>query len=348
MITKNLTKALEEIGFYYTEGKSSDKSHAYAVYNGYLTTIYEKSGKKIVYFNFKFPENEDNAIKKLNMSNSFFSAKIDEGLISDYSITEDGMRVYSTADVVNFLKLIEECAELLENNEIKGVKCCSKCGNGFGTRHPKKVTYGCENHLMCEHCAMDSIEELNEHANRKIAEESKDKIWKGILGSVAFSLIGVLVYFVLYYWVSPAVNSSGLNEIRYIFCACGFLVSLLSYYGYRLFCKRISRAAYITIPTSALIATAIGQYLGVVFEFIAGKNYSSPLSNKAFWLVHLRNTIPADQTEFFTSYSAIFYKLLAISLMFAIVGAAIYLLTIHDKATAKKETLEIETISIGK
>ncbi len=347
MITKNLTKALEEIGFYYTDGKTSDKSHVYAIYNGYLVTVYEKGNKKIVYFNFRLPEGEENALKKLNMS-EYFSTKIDEGLISNYSIDEDGLRVYSTADTVEFLKLIEDCADLLMNNDIRGVKYCSKCGNGFGSRHPKKVTSNCENHLMCEHCAINAIEEANERAQQKSAEESQDKIWKGILGSVLFSLIGVLVYFILYYWVSPAVNSSGLNEIRYIFCAAGFIVSLLSYYGYRIFCKKISLAAYITIPATSLISTAIGQYLGVVFEFIAGKNYTSPLSNKAFWLVHLRNTIPEDQVEFFTNYSAIFYKLLAISLMFAIIGSAIYLLTLHDKTTAKKEIIDIETISIGK
>ncbi len=347
MITKTLTNALEEIGFYYSEGKSSDKSHVYAIYNNYLVSVYEKSGKKIAYFNFRLPESEENALKKLNMSESF-SAKIDEGIIVNYSIEEDGMRVYSTAYIVDFLKLLEDCADLLEANGIKGIKCCSVCGNGFGSRHPKKVTDGCENHLMCEHCAIDTLEEVNQKAATKTAENAQDKIWKGILGSTLFSLIGILLYFVLYYWVSPAVNSGGLSEIRYIFCASGFIVSLLSYYGYILFCKKISRAAYITIPTTALISTAIGQYLGVVFEFIAGKNYSSPLSNKAFWLVHLRNTIPEEQTELFVNHSAIFYKLLAISLLFAIVGAAIFLLTLHDKANAKAELPEIETISIGK
>ena len=64
MITKNLTKALEEIGFTYSESKNADNSNAYAVYGGYLVTVYEKAGKKIAYINFKFSDNEENDIKK--------------------------------------------------------------------------------------------------------------------------------------------------------------------------------------------------------------------------------------------------------------------------------------------
>ena len=48
----------------------------------------------------------------------------------------------------------------------------------------------------------------------------------------------------------------------------------------------------------------------------------------------------------FVDNSAIFYKLLMISLMFAAIGAAIFLLTLHDKSVVKKETAEIETIKI--
>ena len=59
-----------------------------------------------------------------------------------------------------------------------------------------------------------------------------------------------------------------------------------------------------------------------MFEFIAKNGFNlSALSNKHFWLVHLRNTIPADVSDLFTDYSAIFWKLLIISLMFAAVGA---------------------------
>ncbi len=347
MITKNLAKALEEIGFEYAETKTGDGSHVYAIYDGYLVTAYEKNSKKIVYFNFRFPENEANALKKYNMSD-IFAAMMDEYSITDYSFAEDGLRVYSIASVDDFLQLIEKCSDLLTENEIKGIKCCSCCGNSFGSRHPKKVTDGCENHLMCEHCTINAIEECNTRSAKKSEEASEDKIWKGILGSVVGSLIGVLLYFVLYYWVSPAVNSSGLNEIRYIFCACGFLVATLSYYGYRLFCKKVSLSAYVTIPVTAFVCTTVGQYLGVVFEFIAGKNYVSPLSNKSFWLVHLRNTVPEDLAENFVNHSAIFYKLLAISIMFALVGSAIYLLTLREKSTIKPETLTVETISIGK
>ena len=160
-----------------------------------------------------------------------------------------------------------------------------------------------------------------------------------------FSFIGAFIYFVLYYWVSPKIgNGSGSH---YIFCIMGTGVALLSYCGYRIFCKKISAAAYVTISVTSLLFTAIGQYIGTVFEYIALNNFSvTALSNKHFWLLHLRNTIPADVASNFTNYSADFYKFLAISIMFAAVGAAIFLLSLRDKSIVKKETATIETLTI--
>lgn len=346
MITKNLSKALEEIGFTYSESKNSESNHAYAVYGGYLVSVYEKSGKKAVYINFKFSENEENDIKKYEISESFAS-EMEEYSVVDYAIDEDGMRVYSSASIPVFLKLVDRCIDLLLSNEIKGAEYCSKCGNKFGSRKPKKVTCGTENHLMCDHCALETVEEINNRKQEDDNEASKPKVKKAILFSTLFSLIGVVLYFALYYWLSPAISKNGINEIRYIFCVTGFITSVLSYVGYVLFCKKPGLAAYITVSLNAVLFTAIGQYIGVVFEFIAKNGFSlSNLSNKHFWLVHLRNTIPADVAAGFTDYSAIFWRLVIISIMFAAVGSAIFLLGLHDKANKNTETVEVETITI--
>lgn len=346
MITKNLTKALEEIGFTYVQGESADKSHVYAIYGGYLISVYESAGNKIAYINFRFADSEENDIKKYEMSESF-SSNIDEYSITDYSIAEDGMRVQSNGNIPTFLKLIDTTVSMLIENEIRGTEYCSKCGNKFGNRKPKKVTRSCENHIMCEHCAIETIEETNAEHEQKTKEASKGNNWLGILISIGFSIIGVALYFALYYWLSPAMSESGLNEIRYIFCVAGFAVSALAYYGFRIGSKSCGLTAYITVVLNSVIFTAIGQYIGVVFEFIAKNGFSvSALSSKYFWLVHLRNTIPADVADLFTDYSAIFWKLLIISLMFAIVGAAIFLLSLHDKSVSKPESVTVETITI--
>ena len=345
MITKNLLKPLEELNFIYNENKDSSISHAYGIYGGYLVTIYEIANKKVAYFNFKFNENEENSLKRYNMS-EMFSSELDEFSVTDYTLSEDGMRVFCTGTVSVFLNLIDRCVELLQDNEIRGIEFCSKCGNKFGSRNPKKVTDKNENYLMCEHCALERLEEINTEADTIVAKDSSNPVF-GVLGSILFSLIGVALYFALYYWLSPAIGKSGLNEVRYIFCAPGFIVSLLSYLGYRIFCKKATLLAYISIPFSSLLFTSIGQYLGVVFEFIAKNSFTiSVLSNKHFWLVHLRNTIPSELSDQFIDNSAVFYKLLLISLMFAAIGCAIFLLTLHDKSTTKKETVQIETIKI--
>lgn len=347
MITKNLAKAVENIGFTYVEGASSEKSHAYAVYGDYLVTVYEESGKKVAYFNFRFPESEENDIKKYDMSETF-SYDLESYSVSDYSIEEDGMRVVCTGNIPVFLKLIDNCISLLKENEIRGIEYCSKCGNKFGSRKPKKVTDGIENHLMCEHCALETVEEV---ANRVLEEEDDKKSSKGkaILFSSLFALAGAVLYFILYYWLSPAMSDNGLNEIRYIFCATGFITATLAYFGYVIFCKKASPCAYVTVTANALIFTAIGQYIGIVFEFVAKKGFDlSALSNKHFWLVHLRNTIPSDLADKFadSNYSGIFWKMLIISICFAAVGSAIYLLSLRDKSTKKPDTVEIETITI--
>ncbi len=348
MITKNLAKAVEEIGFTYVEGSASDKSHAYAVYGDYLVTVYEESGKKVAYFNFKFSDSEENDLIKYDMSENF-SNDIEEFSITDYSISENGMRVICNGNIPVFLKLIDRCITLLKDHEIRGVEYCSKCGNKFGSRKPKKVTDGKENLLMCEHCALETVEEVANRVQEDADDSKKGSLGKAVLFSTLFSLLGSFLYFVLYYWLSPAISESGLNEVRYIFCVAGFITSVLAYFGYILFRKKASLSAYITVTVNALLFSAIGQYIGIVFEFIAKEGFSlSALSNKHFWLVHLRNTIPADIADKFAdaNYSSVFWKMLIISLCFAAVGAAIFLLSLRDKTAKKPETVEIETITI--
>ncbi len=346
MITKNLVKSLEEIGFTYSENSIAEKSHAYAVYGGYLVSVYEASGKKVAYFNFKFPESDENDLKKYNMSESF-STHMDEYSVIDYSLSEDGLRVVCSGNIAVFLKLIDLCISMLIDNEIRGVEYCSVCGNKFGSRKPKKVTCGKDNHIMCEHCALDAVESVKNRVEDTETDSRKNNTLLAVLCSVVFSIVGATIYFAVYYWLSPSMSESGFNEVRYIFCALGFVVSMLAYFGYRIFSKKANAAAYITVAVNSLIFTAIGQYIGIVFEFIAKNSFdTSVLSNKHFWLVHLRNTIPADVSDLFIDYSAIFWKLLVISLTFAAVGAAIFLLTLHDNANKKVETVEIETITI--
>lgn len=346
MITKNLTKALEDIGFTYVQGDAPDKSHVYAIYGGYLISIFEKNGNKVAYFNFKFSDNEENELKLYEMSSELHPL-LEEYSITDYTLSEDGMRVYSNGNIPTFLKLIDTTVSLLIKNEIRGTDFCSECGNKFGNRKPKKVNIGTENHIMCEHCAIDTIENANAEAEEKKNNASNESPLFGILLSVAGGIIGALIYIVLYNWISPAMAKMELNEVRYIFCIAGFAVAALSYYGFIIGSKHSGLSAYLTVAINSIVFTSIGQYLGVVFEFVKKNNFEiSHLSNKHFWLIHLRNTIPADVADLFVDNSAIFWKLLVISLMFAIVGAAIFLLSLHDKASPKTEKITVETITI--
>ncbi len=346
MISKNLLSALEGIGFQYYAADSSAKCHAYAIYGGYLVSAYEDAGKKVAYFNFKFSDGEENASKRYSFSESF-SARMDEFSITDYSLAEDGLKVVAGCGITDFLRLIDSCVALLIENEIDGALRCSVCGNKFGTRNPKKVTFGCDNRLMCEHCAFEALEDHNKEEATQAPAKSDSPIVPGVLGSVLFSLLGVGLYFVFYYFISPAIGNTEF-EVRYIFSALGFAVALLAYVGYRAFCKKVSMGVYVTVPVCAVVFSAIGQYIGVVFEFLKKGGFAvSNLSNKSFWLVHVRSTVPDDVVDNFVSFSGKFYVFLTISLLFAIVGSAIFLLSLREKSMKKKDPLVIETIKIN-
>ena len=51
MITKDLANALEKIGFTYTAEEKSVNGHCYALYGGYLISVFEQNGKKVAYLN---------------------------------------------------------------------------------------------------------------------------------------------------------------------------------------------------------------------------------------------------------------------------------------------------------
>lgn len=345
MISKNLLSALENIGFQHFEAETNAKCHAYAIYGGYLVSAYETSGKKTVYFNFKFSDGEENANKRYAFSETF-SSSMDEYSVVDYALSEDGLKITAGCSVPDFLKLIDFSVALLIENEIDGASRCSSCGNKFGSRNPKKVTFDCDNHLMCEHCAIEALEESRNASPASASAPSGRSIAAGILGSALFSLIGVGLYFVFYYFISPAIGNTEF-EVRYIFSALGFAVATLAYAGYRLFCKKVSLAVYVTVPVCALLFTSIGQYIGVVFEFLKKGGFAfSNLSNKSFWLVHVRSTVPEEVSANFVSFSGDFYVFLTISLLFALVGSAIFLLSLREKTMPKKETVVIETIKI--
>ncbi len=343
MITKNLAKALEDIGFKYYDG-DGNSAHVSSIYNGYLITVYETSGKKNAFFSFRFSDNEENSLKKYNISESI-GAIIEEYYICDYSIDEDGARIVSNADISVFIELLNKCTSIFADNEIRGAGYCSECGNKFASRPAKKVTLGTEARLLCEHCTLNAIEDVNKAKDDNRDNISKKDVIKGILGSALFSFGGFLLYILVYGLLSPVLKSFNFGNVRFIYCALGCAVAALSYLGYRTFCKKVSKCAYISISVNSLLFTVIGQYMGVVIEFINDGNYGiSALLNKHFWLIHLRNTVPEDFAAEYINYSGAFYQLLGISVLFCIIGVAIFLLTLHDKSKANDETLNVETV----
>ena len=346
MISKNLSNILDSLGFASSNNSSPKDSNMYSVYNGYLTTVSCNSNKVFVYFNFRFIESDENNLKKYNISNSV-SSMMNKYDISDYSITSTGLRITAACNDESIAELLDECTSLLLEHNVRGAEYCSECGNKFGSRNPKKVTINSENYIMCEHCAVMAIEDSKKIDNEPVNEDSKGKA-KGVIFSVLGGIIGFFLYVLAYTVIIPWIKELKLGDVRYIFCALGCVVAVLAYFGYRIFCKKIDTAAYVTISISSLIFAALGQLIGSVLGFIVEGGYrSSSLLNKHFWLVHLRNTIPEESAGEFINRSAEFYKLFGISMLFSAIGTAIFILTLKEKSKPKIKEINIETLKLS-
>ena len=313
MVSKSLQLAAEELGFTYAEKANAKLSHMYGVYGGYLITLYDSGNQKSVFVNYYMPpsDEEDDSVRLLELSESFKSATA-EYYVTDYHVDVDGLSCTVNCDDEELAPLIDRLVELAQENELIGVTQCSCCGNKIGKRLPKKLTKGKNNFLLCEHCALEKMEESSKAPETDGSALSK-KTGLGLVGALAGGLIGILLYF-------------------------------LVYRGFTLFSKQPCNSAYAVIASVSMVCVMLGQYIGTFAEFAKAQGFAlgKAMSIPAMWLIHLRST--ASDPAF--NYAATFYKLLCFSLLFALIGTIIFLMGMKDKAKVRKETVELETLRI--
>lgn len=346
MVSKGLMNACQEaLGLTSVEKNPADKSYLYGVYGGYLISVYDSGKNRTVFFNYYMNESEeDDSVRLLALSEAM-KASLGDIPVTDYEVEVSGASFTLNCGVEDFLRGIDLLVGVLIENGLSGVTHCSVCGNKIGKRLPKKLTRDKNNYLVCEHCALEELESRKEERNP--AEMLPKKTFPGILGGLCGGLIGIALYFLLCYFVSPLFPSDGF-DIRYVFCLLGFLTALLVYQGFRLFSKRPCVSCSVAVTILSVLCTAIGQYLGVFAEFAKAQDFSLIEAAKipSMWLIHLRSTVfnPEEHPEF--DVSGDFYRLLCFSLLFAAIGVALFLMTMYEKSRNKQEPIEIETLRI--
>lgn len=354
MVSKALQSAAEELGFSYVEKSNSDKTHMYGIYGGYLTTLYDAGNNKTVYINYYMhtSEDEDESVRLLELSESLKNTAGDLNL-TDYSVEKDGLFCTVNCHIDQFMELLDKLIELLGSEGLAGVSNCSCCGNKIGKRYPKKVLMDKHNLLLCEFCALEKIESHAEEAKQS-QTDYPSRLGLGILGAVLGGAIGILLYFLIYNFLSPLFADSSF-EIRYIFSLLGFAAAYLVFCGYRFFSKRPCIGAYVSVSAVSLISVALGQYIGsfVGYAKLQGFTLAQAAKIPSMWLIHLRSTVDKSLTyeqsvlEMY-DVSSLFYKLLCFSLLFALIGTIIFLLGFHEKSKTRIVPLEVETLRISK
>ncbi|MBR4053806.1 MAG: hypothetical protein IKK06_03275 [Clostridia bacterium] len=343
MVSRSLQGAAEALGFTYAEKQNSKQSHMYGVYGGYLITLYDSGNHKTVFINYYLAPNdaEDDSVRLLELSEGFKSVTA-EYSVADYHMDVDGLSCTVSCEDEELAPLVDKLVAFLQEEELVGVTQCSCCGNKIGKRLPKKLTKGKNNFLLCEHCALEKMEEASK-APESDGTPLPSKTGLGLLGALAGGIIGILAYFLVYYFISPIFDDSAF-EMSYVFSLLGFGAAFLVYRGFTLFCKEPCNSTYAIVASVSLVCVALGQYLGTFAEFAKLQGFSLGAAFKipAMWLIHLRSTA----TDAAFDYSATFYKLLCFSLLFALIGVIIFLMGLKDKAKAKKEEVELETLRI--
>ena len=343
MVSRSLQSAAEALGFTYAEKQNQKQSHMYGVYGGYLITLYDSGNQKTVFINYYLApdESEDDSVRLLEISEGFKAATAAYS-VTDYHVDVDGLSCTVSCEDEELAPLVDKLVEFLQAEELVGVTQCSCCGNKIGKRLPKKLTKGKNNFLLCEHCALEKMEEASK-APKADENALPQKTGLGVLGAIAGGLLGILAYFLIYYFVSPIFDDSAF-EMSYVFSLLGFGTAYLVYRGFTLFSKQPCNSAYAVVASVSVVCVALGQYIGTFAEFakLQGFGLGKAMSIPAMWLIHLRSTA----TDPAVNYAATFYKLLCFSLLFAIIGVIIFLMGLKDKAKVKKETVELETLRI--
>ncbi len=348
MVSKKLLKAADPLGFKHIEKLPLESSYLYGEKDGYLISLYEEGKGRNVFVNYCLNAgNEEQTSVLLMEMTEELKAILSGQVILNYAVKEEGLSFSLPAEWNECLALLSPVLDMLKEKGAEGVTRCSCCGNKIGKRAPKRVLKNMDNYLYCDHCALDAMESGRVSAKSDEAKVSVNA--PGVIGALVGGLIGFFVFFALYQWLYPVLKANSF-DFRYIFTVCGLLTAFLVYKGFTLFQKKASVAGAVIVSVFSVVFTAAGQYMGCFASYAAQQGFGlfEAMRIPSMWLIHLRSTMDASITYDQTildkyNVSPQFYRLLLISLLFAVIGTILFQIGFFERSKTKKTMLEVVT-----
>lgn len=352
MVSKALKLAAVEVGYHYVEKLPLEDSYLYGINNDYLVSLYDRGNVRSAFINYFIAKDEDdNSIQIMDLSEKIKS-EISSESVHEFDISSKGVYFSVSCSPERIIEIIDNVIQILIEKEICGTTKCCYCGNKIGSKPPKRILKGKNSYFSCEHCA---LEELEKGQNSVPTEESvaEKKRILPVIGALVGGILGFIIYFLGYNFIIGSSTDSSF-DLRFIFTSFGFITAVLAYLGYVIFNKKFSKLEITVVSISSIVFTALGQYMGSFASYAKMQNFTLGEAFKvpSMWLVHLRTTIDTTLTyekEILEKYnvSSDFYKLLLLSLLFAIIGTVLFQLSLYEKSKPKIEKTEVETFKIN-
>ncbi len=319
MISKFLKQYSEEMGM-----KVADKGmygSVYGVVDGFMVTIKEGEGRKIVSYSCAVTDEIATIIAKKLESKEFKK----QYSVVQYELARESVTVVF-ADALGATKKIRAALDtfpaLLREWGVLGDGFCTACGNNIDPMQETNVVLinGIA-HRIHSSCAQNL--DMRAEIEKNDYEMEQKNIGKGILGALLGAALGGIVWGVVYY-------------IGYFAAIVGVLIAFLAKKGYELLGGKVCKAKTVVILLATVFGVVLGQ-VGVYCVLFGMDLLSGGYSLMAIPYVFIE-TLKVD-SEFATG----FLTDLGAGLFFGILGAIGTALTAkneHKNATIKTQILE--------
>lgn len=244
------------------------ENSAFGIYGEYFIAIYEAKTKKILKISCYIGNSDEYAEDYLNL-NDGIRAVIGKYSVSDYSVSENGIRIFTSAPIASLRELTDYVIGLLDENGIPNSHYCSDCGTEFKVTEKRRVVTVAmgnkeEKRLLCEKCALTAAEEAEEGSEIEKTENDGEKLSykKGILLSIFAGLAGTLIYVFLFF----LLGVSGRAEIvKYLTCLVGFIIGGAVFLIFKSVTGRVDSKGMLAICCISTALMMVSHFFGCIF-----------------------------------------------------------------------------------
>ncbi len=270
MISKKISDFANTISF------SVKDDSAFGFINDFLISIYERGTKKnffvYYYLDTDIPDSNGNPVSIMTVSGLLMNV-FSKYNVTEYVNKENGLEVTSTLPYRDFYSLLKETINTLSSVNAIKKNICSECQKEILDNDNRfRISDEGINHLLCDECAHSLKGDENEDQENEISEsndtEVKISTFKGILGSILFSL-GIAVCLVLLYaFVIPLPTSESAFKPGYYVNWLSSFLAFASFVGYKIFSKEPMGNKPILISGAiSIIISLITQYISSIVLF---------------------------------------------------------------------------------